>query len=102
MIEVPTSDDSSFRLAFKKWLNANAPLEPEPHDENERFLFRRKWLATLAQGGFSGVTWPTEYGGRGEPPTSQIAFYEELARVNAPFIINYPGLLLLGPTLMVH
>jgi alkylation response protein AidB-like acyl-CoA dehydrogenase len=102
MIEVPTSDESSFRIAFKKWLNANAPIEPEPHDENERFLFRRNWLATLSQGGFSGITWPTEYGGRGEPPTSQIAFYEELARVNAPFIINYPGLLLLGPTLMVH
>lgn len=102
VIEIPTSDRSLFRRDFKDWLSVNAPSTSEPADENDRFLFRREWLASLARGGFSGVTWPKEYGGRGEPPSSQVAYYEELARVDAPFIINYPGLLLLGPTLMIH
>ncbi|MEU6643597.1 acyl-CoA dehydrogenase family protein [Saccharomonospora sp. NPDC046836] len=90
-----------FRAEFASWLDCHAPTEPEPAHEDERFAHRRAWQATMHAGGWAGLTWPAEYGGRGEGPLVQLMAYEELALHRAPEPANTPGMILLGPTLML-
>ncbi len=52
-------------------------------------------------GGWAGVHWPTEYGGRGASLMETAIFFEELGRARAPLPANVLGLLLAGPTIMV-
>src|SRR5262245_33063806 len=66
-------------------------------DELEVF---KAWEVELASGGWIGLGWPREYGGRDLPITQQIIFYEEYARSRAPQRTMFFGEELLGPTLM--
>ncbi|GAA1010537.1 putative acyl-CoA dehydrogenase FadE [Acrocarpospora pleiomorpha] len=91
-----------FRAEFRAWLREHATGEPEPLDQDARFEFRRRWHHTMAAGGWTGLHWPVEYGGRGADPELQFMYYEELALARAPEPVNTPGLILLGPTLMAH
>lgn len=91
-----------FRSELHDWLVANAPSQPEPLDQEERFEFRRRWHRELAANGWVALHWPAEYGGRGADPLTQFMYYEEMALARAPELANTPGILLLGPTLMRH
>ncbi len=97
-----TAEQETFRGELRRWLAANAPREPEPADEHERFAFRRAWQAELHANGYAGIAWPVEYGGRGAGPIEQYLYYEELAFAGVPEFPDTPGLLIVGPTLMVH
>jgi alkylation response protein AidB-like acyl-CoA dehydrogenase len=94
--------DHPYRLDFRRWLVENVPIEPEPLDFVERLEYRRAWQRRLAREGWAGPSWPEEYGGRGAGPLEQYMYYEELALARAPQLMNQPGIILLGPTLMVH
>jgi alkylation response protein AidB-like acyl-CoA dehydrogenase len=96
------ADDHPFRVEFRTWLERNAPDEPEPRDQDARVAFRRSWQRTLHRDGWAGPSWPAEFGGRGSGPLEQFMYYEELALARAPEAANQPGVVLLGPTLMVH
>ena len=62
----------------------------------------RNWQRTLHAGGWVGIQWPVEYGGRGAS-LEQVAMYnEELARAHAPDIPGRAGVGLVGPTLIAH
>ncbi len=52
--------------------------------------------------GFAGLTWPEEYGGRGEPYSHQAIALEEFAKAGAPNHMNVIALGMAGPTIMVH
>jgi alkylation response protein AidB-like acyl-CoA dehydrogenase len=95
-------EEHPFRQEFRTWLRENAPRTPPPVDERENFAFRINWQADLFKGGWVGPAWPREYGGRGSGALEQFMYYEELSLARAPRIINESGILLLGPTLMVH
>jgi alkylation response protein AidB-like acyl-CoA dehydrogenase len=95
-------DDDPFRQEFRAWLAANSPGTPEPLDEREKFQMRRAWQRTLFDGGWAGPAWPERVGGRGAGPRAQYMYYEELALARAPEPVNAPGIILMGPTLMVH
>ena len=45
---------------------------------------RRAWERELAAGGWVGMGWPEEYGGRDLPLTQQMIFSEEYARAGGP------------------
>ena len=64
--------------------------------------FLRDWQRRLAAGGWVGVHWPREYGGRGASVVENYIFQEEMARARAPEIINRIGVNLVGPTLIAH
>jgi hypothetical protein len=96
------SDDHPFRREFRRWLEDHVPGVPEPFDQDEKFAFRRAWQRTLFEGGWAGPAWPERFGGRGVGPVEQFMYYEELALARAPQPVNAPGIILLGPTLMVH
>lgn len=74
----------------------------EPKDEDERAHFRLRWERQLHEGGWSGLNWPKEYGGRGATQIEQSIFAEEMARARAPEGLNIIGRNLVGPTLLRH
>jgi alkylation response protein AidB-like acyl-CoA dehydrogenase len=96
------AEDDPFRRELRRWLEENSPAEPEPLDLDERVAFRRAWQRTLFDSGWAGPAWPEAYGGRGAGPREQFIYYEELALARAPEPANAPGVILLGPTLLVH
>ncbi|UTI65234.1 acyl-CoA dehydrogenase family protein [Paraconexibacter antarcticus] len=93
-------NEAQFRDELRGWLAANGP-GPEPEGEDAQYAWRRDWQRKLHEGGWAGVHWPVEYGGRGATLVESAIFYEELARSGHPLPANVLGLLLGGPTLMV-
>jgi alkylation response protein AidB-like acyl-CoA dehydrogenase len=103
-----TPDQERFRLEFRAWLHEHLPWEygvglpPRFTDLAEEVAFGQSWQADLAGAGWVGVTWPTEYGGRGLGPGENFVVQEELARARAPELVGRIGINLAGPTLLVH
>jgi alkylation response protein AidB-like acyl-CoA dehydrogenase len=62
----------------------------------------RAWQAKLAAARWVGITWPTEFGGRGASIPEQIAYTEEMARVEAPEVIGSLGIGIAGPPLIAY
>src|SRR5918911_1697876 len=92
--------EAAFRDELRAWFAPNDP-GPEPEGEDAEYAWRRDWQRRLAEGGWAGVHWPREYGGRGATITESAIFFEELGRARAPLPANVLGLLLAGPTIMV-
>ncbi len=98
-----TAEEASFRAELRGWLAANLPAgwaERPPSAGLEGLDFSRDWSAKLAAAGYAGVTWPTEYGGLGLPPTFQGIYLEESARADAPSHLGVIGLGMAGPTIL--
>ncbi len=98
-----TSDELQFRDELRAWLEANVPREwDEAREESldRRFEFLRKWQRQLFDGGWAGISWPKEYGGRGASLMQQVIFWQEMARAGAPPMANVLGLGLIGPTII--
>ena len=96
-----TPAQQAFRAKVRDWLRTHVPRETfGSYDTREGFEQHRRWEATLADGGWSSVTWPKALGGLGCDLIDWLIFEEEYAAADAPFRINQNGILLLGPTLM--
>ena len=96
-----TNTQRAFRAEVRHWLRDHAPRERfESYDTRGGFEQHRRWEATLADAGWSSVTWPKELGGRGCDMIEWLIFEEEYAAAEAPMRVNQNGILLLGPTLM--
>jgi alkylation response protein AidB-like acyl-CoA dehydrogenase len=93
--------EEAFRDELRGWLEENHPGEP-PEDEHEAFEFSRRWQRKLHEGGWAGVSWPKEYGGRGATLIEQAIFYTEMVRANAPRTANIIGLAMGGPVVITH
>lgn len=97
-----TGSLSSFRRDARKWLEAHTPSEPSPEDGPASREFVLSWQKTQAQGGWAGLAWPKDVGGRGLSIIEQIIWFEEYARAGAPSPLNasFVGLNHAGPTLI--
>jgi alkylation response protein AidB-like acyl-CoA dehydrogenase len=101
-------DDESFRREVRAWLEANLTGEfagligkGGPGREHELVPERLAWERRLGEGGWIGLGWPEEDGGRGLPWSQQVIFHEECARAGAPGRVGHMGEQLLGPTLLM-
>jgi alkylation response protein AidB-like acyl-CoA dehydrogenase len=94
-------EELAFRDEVRAWLAENHP-GPVPDDAEKSFAFRVRWQRTLHEGGWAGISWPKEYGGRGASPIEQAIFYQEAARVESPLPANVLGLAMGGPVLIAH
>ena len=94
-------NELAFRDELRAWLAENDPGEPTAQDDDSQYAWRRDWQRRLADGGWAGVHWPVEYGGRGATLTQSAIFFEELGRSGAPLPANVLGLLLAVPTIMI-
>src|SRR3954447_5795139 len=95
-----SASEQAFRDELRAWLAANDP-GPEPQDEDAHYAWRRTFQRRLDDGGWAGVHWPREYGGRRATITESAIFFEELGRARAPLPANALGILLAGPTIMM-
>ena len=95
-----TDAQTAFRDELRTWLQENPP-GPEPEGEDAGYQWRRDWQRKLNEGGWAGVHWPTEYGGRGASLMETAIFFEEMGKAGAPLPANVLGLLLAGPTIMI-
>jgi len=99
-----TSSERAFRDALRAWLAANVPanweIERRESSMEDRFTFLRKWQKRVFEGGWAGVAWPKEYGGRGATLMEQVLFTQEMAQAGAPPLANVLGLAIIGPTII--
>src|SRR6266581_1668284 len=58
------------------------------------------WQRKLYEGGWAGITWPKEYGGRGASLMQQVIFWQEMALAEAPPLANVLRLGIIGPTII--
>jgi alkylation response protein AidB-like acyl-CoA dehydrogenase len=100
-------EDVAFRAEVRRFLDENvagefAELKGRGGSGDETFGFevRRRWEKVLADGGWTCMGWPVEYGGRSATMTQQVIFNEEYARAAAPGRVSVMGEGLLGPTLI--
>jgi alkylation response protein AidB-like acyl-CoA dehydrogenase len=97
-----------FRDELQAWLAANIerPWREELRDpaatEDSLIELRRRFQRKLYEAGYLGMGWPTEWGGRGASEVEKTIFEEEIARSDAPPILNFLGIGLLGPALIHH
>lgn len=84
MFRQDSAEDKVFRAAVRTWFAENLPDRlchkirlPSADD-------MRMWQGKLYEGGWAGLSWPTEFGGRGASLSEQIIFAEEQVRVGAP------------------
>src|SRR6478672_10887230 len=94
----PTVEQEAFREECRTWLRAHLPWEygqglpPHFDDLADEVTFLRGWQAQLAAGRWVGVTWPSEYGGRGAGALLHYIVSEELARARAPELVGRIGI----------
>src|SRR6516225_7769364 len=98
----------AFREELRTWLSTNMTrpwrevLRDPAATEDSLVEHRRAWQRKLYQAGYLGMDWPPERGGRGATGVEKSIFEAELARADAPPILNILGIGLLGPALIHH
>jgi alkylation response protein AidB-like acyl-CoA dehydrogenase len=101
-----SDSDQKFRGELRAWLSdAVAAHGPAPGDRDwsVRRDYDTGWQRRLYDAGYAGISWPSEFGGRGAALSEQLVYYEEIARARAPYVgVNFVGLLHGGPTLIVE
>lgn len=101
LIEDPKLD--RFRAECRDWLQDNVPKGPRPPDGLALRDYDLAWQRTQYEGGWAGVSWPEEYGGRGLSVLEQLIWHEEYARAGAPPSASmFVALSHAGPTLIVQ
>lgn len=99
--------NKAFRTEVREWMGRHltgrfAPLKhasglgAEGYDAE----LAKEWEQELARGGWTGLGWETQYGGRNLPLAQQVIFHEEYVRCGGPGRIGHIGETLLAPTLM--
>jgi alkylation response protein AidB-like acyl-CoA dehydrogenase len=103
--------EAGFRAELRAWLATHLPAHratyPPSDDEltlhpDKSFDACRAWHRRMHEGGWVGLRWPREYGGRGASLTEQLIFAEELIAAGAPPGVNTIGLGMVAPAIMVH
>ncbi len=97
---------AGFRDEARDWLAEHLVGEFAEHrgvggpTDAEAWDVRLAWDRELAFGGWLGINWPKEYGGRGLGLLEEIVFAYEYARADAPYRATCNALDLLGPMLI--
>jgi alkylation response protein AidB-like acyl-CoA dehydrogenase len=101
-----TAEEEAFRRELQDWLAEHLVGEFTAHAgaggpaDNSHWDLRRAWERELVAGGWLGITWPTEYGGRGGTLNQELIFQYEHAAAGAPYWVGVQGRDLFAPTLL--
>src|SRR4051812_20933058 len=97
---------AQFRQEIRAWLAEVVPdrwrHERERLTPDEVRGFMQHWDRQLFAGGYAGLSWPSEYGGRSLGPVEELIYYQESARANAPDGFGRIGRVLAGPTIIAR
>ena len=103
-----TQEQESFRQQLRTWLTTNIPSDSDhlrhlqPQASAADLTFLKDWQKKVYDDGWTGVSWPKEYGGRGASLIERMIFDEEMAAHKAPALMNVLGLEIVGPTIITH
>ena len=102
-----TADYEAFRTEIAAWMQQHLRGEFESirncsglGDAGYDPQLAKRWEQALARGGWVGIGWPKEHGGRALPLSQQVVFHEEYVRAGGPGRLGHIGETLLAPTLM--
>ena len=83
-----SAEEAAFRKEARSWLAEHAPAHEIPAGSKmtdvEEADRGRAWMRELYTGGWSGLTFPRELGGRGLSGSEAVIFAEEEGRCNLP------------------
>ncbi|MBB5915578.1 alkylation response protein AidB-like acyl-CoA dehydrogenase [Nocardia transvalensis] len=94
---------AEFRARAREWLRENLPPASPPDGDaysEESWDRARQLQRILYDGGFAGICFPVEYGGRGLTPAHQQAFTEESNPYEMPLLLNVPTLAICAASLL--
>ena len=105
------ADPEAFREQTRRWLDASAPAgvrtPPKTPDEvcwgGRKGKYHedvRRWLAVMAERGWTAPTWPREYGGGGLSKDEARILVEEMAKLKLRPPLTGFGLEMIGPLLL--
>ena len=100
-------EDRAFADEVRRWLDSHLVGEFAEYrgvggpDDSAAWDVRLRWEKELSAGGWLGLTWPQEYGGRGATLAQAIIFEYLYARAEAPYRVGVQGQDLFGPTLLM-
>jgi alkylation response protein AidB-like acyl-CoA dehydrogenase len=111
-----TAADEAFRAEVRKFLETHAKLRQgfgdqtislgatDTSKEAERAHIERcrTWQRTVFENGWAGMTWPTEYGGRGGNPRQARLYAAEEVKFDVSAAVFQIGIQMVGPTIMAH
>ncbi len=100
-----TREEEAFRKDVRRWLEKNRPRGPKRASggaltEDGDWDRLVEWHKKLHAGGWIGLSWPKEYGGRGATLMEQIIFNQEMGRLKLPPGCNVLGVMMAGPAIM--
>ena len=98
-----TAQQRLFRTEVREWLRANVPKVRRPLEDSPAVReYDMAWQRRQHEGGWAGIAWPREYGGRGLGLVEQVIWYEEYAHAGAPSMqaSYFVGINHAGPTLI--
>ena len=88
----------AFRAEVAAWMRAHlrgefAPLQGcgGPGEPGYGPALAKRWEQELARGGWIGIGWPKEHGGRALPLSQQVVFHEEYVRAGGPGRLGHIG-----------
>jgi len=79
-----SAEEAAFRERLRGWLRDNNPRLPASSTSDEYWAGQAAWHRTLYDGGFFGLSWPMEIGGKGLSPIYEVILDDELAAAGAP------------------
>jgi len=111
-----TPEERAFRAEARAWLAAHAPrrrpdadpgrfyssADASPEADAEHVAQCKAWQAQLYEGGWAGITWPKEWGGRGGTRDQERIFAEELSHFDVTVGVFAVGIGMVGPTIIAH
>ena len=87
-------EEARFRRDVRAWLEENLPRGwgtkefEAAKNADEEVAFLKQWQRTLFDGGWAGLDWPKEYGGRDIGVVESVIWAEEYTRVRGPNQMN--------------
>ena len=99
---VASPELDAFREECRSWLADNVPRAHRPAEGSAMRDFDLAWQRRQYDGGWAGLSWPKDYGGRGLSVLEQLIWHEEYARAGAPPSGSmFVALSHAGPTLII-
>jgi alkylation response protein AidB-like acyl-CoA dehydrogenase len=106
-----TPEEAAFRAEARAWLSEHAaPItDATPRrspwgggDEAGHIRRAKAWQRALYDGGWAGVTWPKQYGGRGATSIQAAIFGQEQGKFDVSPGVFAVGIGMVGPTIIAH
>ena len=91
-------EEAAFRTSLRTWLATHGRRAPAGATDVERATLLGEWHRDLYRGGWMGLSWPVESGGRGLAPIYEAILNEE---VGAAGVLPLPHVAYLGRAIML-